>query len=261
MTEENFRDPGEVPAIDWIDKTLIDVDGAYQRGLDEARVQKIVDWFAWDSFGAIVVAPAEGGRYHAIDGQHRLEAAKRHPKVTVLPAVVITGRGIVAEAETFVNVNGARKNVSALEMHWAALAAEDPEALTVKQVTERAGVKLMRYPGHNAKYAVNETVAIGAIRNLIDQRGAMRARQALEVLVAANLAPITGMQIKGVDLLLTDPEFADQIEPDSITEAIRGHAVGMETEANAFAATHRLPKAKAFASVWFRRCRKKRKAA
>lgn len=259
-SENGFRDPGEVPVIDWIDKTLIDIDPTYQRGLDEGRVQKIVDWFAWDSFGAIVVAPAENGRYHAIDGQHRLEAAKRHPKVNSLPAVIITGRGVVAEAETFVNVNGARKNVSPLEMHWAALAAEDPEALTVMQVTERAGVKLMRYPGSNGKYGSGETVAIAALRGLIDNHGAMKARQTLEVLAKANLAPITAIQIKAADLLLTDPEFSEQIEAEALTEAIRGVSLVVEDEANAFAATHRMPKVKAFASVWFKRCRKKRKS-
>ncbi len=43
MTEQTYRDPGEVPVIDWLDKTLIDIDPTYQRSLDEARVQKIVD--------------------------------------------------------------------------------------------------------------------------------------------------------------------------------------------------------------------------
>lgn len=261
MTEPTYRDPGEVPVIDWLDKNLIDIDPTYQRGLDEARVQKIADWFAWDSFGAIVVAPAEEGRYHAIDGQHRLEAAKRHPMVKQLPAVIITGRGVVAEAETFVKVNGARKNVSPLEMHWAQLAAGDPEAETVKNVCERAGVKLLRYPGSNGKYGPGETVAIAALRGLIDKRGAMKARQTLEMLVAAQLKPITAVQIKAVELLAFDPEFAEHLEPEAISEAIRGAALVIEDEANAFAATHRLPKVKAFASVWFRKCRKKRKAA
>lgn len=82
-------------------------------------MQKIVGWFAWDNFSAIVVAPAAAGRYHAIDGQHRLEAAKRHPKVSVVPAIIITATGTAAEAETFVDVNGAHKNVSLLEMYWA----------------------------------------------------------------------------------------------------------------------------------------------
>lgn len=254
-----YRDPGEVPVLDWLDKTLIDIDTTYQRGLDEGRVQRIIDWFAWDSFGAIVVAPAVDGRFHAIDGQHRLEAAKRHPKVSVVPAIIITAIGTAAEAETFVNVNGARKNVSPLEMHWAQLAAGDPEAETVKQVCERAGVKLMRYPGSNGKYAPGETVAIAALRGLIDKRGAMKARQTLEILAAAQLKPITAIQIKAAEMLFFDPEFAEHLEPDAIAEAIRGAALVIEDEANAFAATHRMPKVKAFASVWFRKCRKKRR--
>lgn len=261
MNETEFRDPGELPVIDWVDKNLIDVDATYQRGLDEARVQRITDWFSWDSFGAIVVAPIDGGRYHVIDGQHRYEAAKRHPLVTLLPAVIIVGRGVVAEAETFVNVNGARKNVSPLEMYWASLAAGDPDAATIKQVAERAGVTIRRYPGSNGSYAPGETVAIGAIRSLVDGKGAMRARQILEALVSAALAPITANQIKAADLLLTDPEFADQIDGESIADAIRGSAGLIEDEANAFASTHRLPKAKAFASVWFRKCKKRRRPA
>lgn len=195
-----------------------------------------------------------------IDGQRRLEAAKRHRSVALLPAVIITGRGVVAEAETFVNVNGARKNVSALEMYWASLAAEDPDAVTIKQVTERAGVKVLRYPGAGGKNGPSETVAIAAFRSLIDARGALRARQVLEVLAKADLAPITAAQIKAAELLMLDPEFVDQVEPEALTEAIRGYALGLDTEAGAFAATHRLPKAKAFASVWFKRCRKKRRA-
>lgn len=260
MTETIFRDPGEVPALDWLDKNLIDIDATYQRGLDEGRVQKIVDWFAWDSFGAIVVAPAADGHFHAIDGQHRLEAAKRHPMVSVVPAIIITATGTAAEAETFVNVNGARKNVSPLEMYWAQLAAEDPEAITVKQVCERAGVKLLRYPGAGGKNGPGETVAIAALRGLIDKRGAMKARQILETLVPANLKPITALQIKAAEMLMTDPEFADDLEPEAITDAIRAHAHVLDDEANAFAATHRVPKARAYASVWFRKCRKKRKA-
>lgn len=256
----HFRDPGEVPALDWLDKGLIDIDASYQRGLDEGRVQKIVDWFAWDSFGAIVVAPAADGRYHAIDGQHRLEAAKRHPMVSVVPAVIITATGTAAEAETFVNVNGARKNVSQLEMYWAQLAAGDPEAETVKQVCDRAGIKLLRYPGSGGKTGPGETVAVSAVRGLIDKRGAMRGRQVLEVLAKADLRPVTAIQIKAAELLMLDQEFCNDVEPDAITDAIKDFALGLDTEAGAFAATHRLPKVRAFASVWFKRCRKKRKA-
>ena len=261
MTAVILHDPGEVPVLDWLDKTLIDVDPSYQRSLDEGRVDKILGAFSWGSFGALVVAPNEAGRYHCIDGQHRLEAAKRHPNVNVVPAVVITGRGTNAEAESFVNVNGERKNVSKLEMHWAELAAGNEEALTVQQVCQRAGVKVLRYPGSNAKYNSAETIAVSSLRSLVDKRGAFKARRILDVLAQADLAPITGMHIKAAELLMTDPEFADAVEPEALTESLRSFQAVIENEAEAFALAHRTPKAKALAVVWFRKSKKKRKAA
>lgn len=90
--ETIYRDPGEPPVLDWIDVSLIDIDPAYQRGLDEARVQRILGWFTWDAFGAIVIAPADEGRYHCTDGQHRLAAARRHPAVSVVPAIIISAQ-------------------------------------------------------------------------------------------------------------------------------------------------------------------------
>lgn len=260
-TDLIFRDPGALPDLDWIDKNLIDVDPTYQRGLDENRVLKILDWFTWKSFGALTLAKAENGRYHAIDGQHRLEAAKRHPNVSLLPCTIIEADGTIGEAETFVTVNANRKNVSQLEMYWAELAAGDEDAQTIAQVCERAGVKVLRYPGSNAQYKPGETIAVASLRSLLDKNSALRARQILEVLANAKLEPITGLQIKACEALMTDPEYRDQIEPEAISDAIRGNALGLDDEAAVFAATHRMPKWKALVSVWFRKTRKKRKVA
>lgn len=260
MDENTFRDPGEVPVLDWIDADLIDIEDAYQRELDEARVERILDWFSWRSFGAIVVARAED-RFHCIDGQHRLEAAKRHPKVSMVPAVIIDADGTVQEAEAFVTVNLDRRNISALDRYWAELAAEVPEALTVAQVCERAEIIILRYPVVKGAAKPRETMAVSAIRSLIDKRGAMRARQMLEVLAKANLAPIQAHQIKAAEALMTDPEFADQVEPEALTDAIRDRAPHLDAEAERFAATHRVPKWKGLAACWFKVSRKKRKAA
>ncbi len=262
MTEQpQYRDPGEIPMLDWIDKTLIDVDPTYQRELDEARVQRMVEWFDWRSFGALVLTKAADGRYHAPDGQHRLEAAKRHPMVSVVPAVIVEAETTAAEAEVFVGINRDRRNVTPLQLYWAELAAEDPEAKTVAQVCERAGISIVRSPGGATRAKAGDTVAISVIRGLISRRGAMRARQMLEVLSKAQIAPVGGLAIRAVEILFTDDEFKDDVDAEALTESIGGKSVTIEDEARAFAATHRMPVAKAMASVWFKRTRKRRKAA
>lgn len=260
-SKAQHRDPGEVPVLDWIEKGMIDIDPTYQRGLDEARVLRILESFAWDSFGAIVIAPVDYGRYHCIDGQHRLEAAKRHPMVGHVPAVIIARRTVEGEAETFVAVNRDRKNVTPLDLYWAELAASDPEAVTVSQVVDRAGIAILRHPPSNGAFKVRETVAIGALRSLIDRRGAMRARIMLDVLAGADLKPIKAHQIKAAETLLTDPEYADQVDAEALTESLSGAALALDDEASVFAATHRVPLWKALASVWFRKTRKKRRQA
>lgn len=256
-----FRDPGEVPVLDWIDKDLIDVDPTYQRELDEARVQRILDWFDWRSFGALVVTRAANGRYNTPDGQHRLEAAKRHPKISVVPAVIVGAETTAEEAEVFVGINRDRKNVSPLQLYWAELAANDPEAQTVAQVCEKAGVSIIRSPGGQTRSKPGDTVAITVIRGLIERRGALKARQMLEVLAKAELAPIGALAIRAVEILMTDPEFCNEIDAEGLTESIGGKSMMLEDEARAFGATHRMPMAKAMASVWFKKTRKRRKAA
>lgn len=259
MSEIEFKDPGEVPAIDWVDKTMIDIDPAYQRGLDNARVDKILRGFEWASFGAIVVAPAADGRYHCTDGQHRLEAAKRHPMLTVVPAIIVQVIGVKAEAANFIALNRDRKNITALDRYWAELAAEGDEAMTVDQVTKRAGVTIQRYP--SLGYDCGQTIAIAAIRAVVDGRGAMRARAILQVLAQCELAPIKGEHVRAAELLMTDDEFRNEVDPEALSEAMRGRDEEFSIEAKAFAKTHRMSTAKALASVWFRKTRKKRKAA
>jgi hypothetical protein len=254
-----FRDPGELPVLDWLDKTLIDIDRTYQRGLDEKRVQRILEWFAWDSFGAIVVAPAADGRFHCTDGQHRLEAAKRHPKVTMVPAITIVASGVQAEAENFVSINKDRKNPSPLDIFWAELAANDPEAVTANQVAQRAGVSILRYLAGGTNYQPGHTMAIGTLRSLVDRRGALKARQILELVKP--LAPIGAIHIRAAEALLTDGEFTEDIDPVDLADTIARIGDSIESEVGAFAKTHCVPKWRAWASLWFRKTRKKRKAA
>jgi hypothetical protein len=96
-------------------------------------------------------------------------------------------------------------------------------------------------------------MAVVAIGALIGRRGALVARQMLDVLATAACAPVTAAQIKAVETLLSDPEFRGEIEPGDLTTviiAMRGEA---EREAKLFAAAHKVPLWRALAIVWFRR--------
>lgn len=254
MAEENsVRDPGEVPVLDWIDKSAIDADTLYQRPLDENRVASILAGFSWRSFGALVLVPHGDGRYAVTDGQHRLEAAKRHPLVQHVPAVIVQAEDISAEAGVFVAVNRNRKNVSALELFFAQLAAGDADALDIQQVCQRAGIRVPKYP---VDYKPGDSIAVSAIGVLIKNVGVMRARQYLEILTG--FAPITGMHVKAVEHLLTDKEFADQVQIEDVAAAIKTMGDGAVAEAKRFAATHRVTSWKGLASVWFQKTRKRK---
>jgi len=248
-------DPGEVPVLDWIDKSLVDADPLYQRPLDQNRVDGILNAFSWRSFGAIVIVPQPDGRYHATDGQHRLEAAKRHPKVTFVPAVIVNAEDVPAEASIFVEINKNRKNVSPLELFFAQLAAGDDSALAVQQACQAAGVRVPKHPGN---FKPNDCVAVNALANLVGQVGQSRAVDFLGVLVGAGFAPIKAEHIKAVHLLLTDDEFCGWVDQADLAAAIKSMGGSVDVEAKRFAATHCTSMWKGIANVWFQKTKKRR---
>lgn len=259
MTENTadaaFPDPGEVPVLDWISKDLIDADPLYQRPLDRARVDGILKDFSWRAFGAIVVVQQANGRYHTPDGQHRLVAAKLHPRVTVVPAIIVKAEDVPAEAGIFVDINKNRKNVSTLELFFAQLAAGDDNALAVLNVCKEAGIRIPKHPGD---FKPNDSIAVAAISSLVSGYIAPRAVEFLKIAASGRFAPITAAQIRAIEYLRTDPEFRDQISGDDLATLLTASGNQFDGEAKRFAATHKVSMWKALANVWFKNCRKKR---
>ncbi|TGT36203.1 DUF6551 family protein [Mesorhizobium sp. M8A.F.Ca.ET.165.01.1.1] len=254
MTEQDYPDPGDVPVLDWIETGRITVDPLYQRPLDEQRVMAIVKAFTWRSFGAVVVVPAGDG-YHVTDGQHRLEAAKLHPKVTHVPAVIVQAENIAAEASVFVDINRNRKNVSALELFFAELAAEKPDAIATLKAAAGAGIRIPKFPGN---FKANDTIAVGELQKLNLGYVETRVAEFLTTVAAGGFKPITANHLKAVEHLLTDREFAPHIMAEDLASTIRAVGTSMDKEARRFAATHGVTFWKGLASVWFQKCKKRR---
>lgn len=251
---EDYPDPGEVPVLDWIETSRITVDPLYQRPLDEQRVNTIVKAFTWRSFGALVVVPAGDG-FHVTDGQHRLEAAKLHPLVSHVPAVIVQAENIAVEASIFVDVNKHRKNVSALELFFAELAAGTGSAAEALKAASQAGIRIPKFPGN---FKANDTIAVGELQKLVAGYVDSRVAEFLTTVAAGGFKPITANHLKAVEHLLTDREFAPHIAAEDLANTIKTVGTSLDKEARRFAATHGVTFWKGLASTWFQKCKKRR---
>jgi hypothetical protein len=255
------------PICERVNPKALFVDPAYQRQISERglrQIRRIVEAFDWTKYKPPVCAYADHDGttvLKVLDGQHTAIAAASHPNIDMIPVMIVEAADTASQAAAFVGQNTNHLGVTALQQHKAAIVAGDEDALTVEQVCARAHVVVLTSPPSRAEYQPRETVAINALRQLIDKRGAMKARMVLEVLANAGLAPITANHIRAADLLMTDPEYADSFEPVDLTREIETSGKTADHEAKIFSVAHKVPVWKALAITWFKKTRKKRRAA
>jgi hypothetical protein len=249
------------PEFRLVDPALLLVDDGYQRTLSEKSVsliRRIVAGWDWARFKPPVVAETDEG-LEVIDGQHTAIAAATHPAIALVPVIVVQALSQADRAKAFVGHNRDRLGITPMQIHFAALAAGDEDALTIAQVCERAGVKVLRSPPGGGVFRPRETLAVAAIGALCNRRGAMGARKVLEVLAKADCSPIAASGIKAVDVLMHDEEYCGEVEPEAITTALIALGPQAEQEAKVFAAAHNVPVWKGLVVVLFRRCRRGRR--
>ncbi len=254
-----FGEPlGATPTVQWVSPTELFVDETYQRNLSKRSImliRRIVGAWDWRRFKPPIVAQTDAG-FEVIDGQHTAIAAATHPNIDRLPVMVVNASERATRAGAFIGHNRDRIAITSTQMYFAALTAGDEDAMTIEQVCQRARVTVLKYPPPNGYFEPGQTVAVTAIARLVERRGAMRARQVLEVLTQADAAPVGAAGIRATELLLFDGEFAGQIEPGEITMTLMALGESAEHEARLFAVTHKVPYWRALASVLFRRRRR-----
>ena len=230
------------------------VDEAYQRDLSPRSlklIRSIVERWDWLKFKPPVVALTDRG-FEVVDGQHTAIAAACHPQIGTIPIVVVDGSDQARRAHAFVSHAVDRLQATPAQVWHAAVAAGDEDALTIRNVLERAGVTLLPYPPADGVYGMAETVALGAVRRLVDGRGAMRAREVLEIVAKAELAPITADHIRVAEALLLDPDYAGTLDAKRITVALRDVTPKLLAEAKEVAFAKRLPVWRALTAVLYR---------
>ena len=227
------------PDWDLVPPTDLLVDEGYQRGLSPkslALIRRIVRTWSWAKFKPPVCARVDG-RLHVIDGQHTATAAASHGGISFIPVVVVAAPETVDRARAFISHATDRLPTTITQVHHAAVMAGDEDAVTIDRVCRSAGVDLVIYPPPRSAYRPGQTVALNAIRRVVDKRGAMRARQVLEALAKADLAPISADHIRAAEALLCDPDLAGEVDAERITAGMRAMAVRGYAEAKTLAAT------------------------
>lgn len=249
----------EPPVFEWVDPGQLLVDDAYQRSLSDRSlklIRKICGVWDWRRFKPPVCARTERG-LEIIDGQHTAIAACSHPMVDAIPVMVVVAADRAGRAQAFIGQNRDRLQIAPMQMHWAAAAGGDEDAVTINQVCERAGVRMLKATPGNGVWRIGDTVAVRAIGALISRRGSMKARIVLQALVEGRAAPVSTMHIKAVEHLLHDVEYRDDIDPAGVTTALLALGPEAEAEAAIFAATHNVTHWKALAIVLFKKGRRR----
>lgn len=166
-------DPGPAPELRWLPCDRLTVDHTYQRTLSEKRSQKVIERiaanFKWSAFQAILATPS-GDEYRILDGQHRVEAARR-VGIAEVPAVVVTAESVAEQAAAFVSANLDRVTVNPYALYHARVAAGEEHALDMARACRSAGIVIPRYPVQLSNLKAGQTLALGTIGGIVKQLG------------------------------------------------------------------------------------------
>ncbi len=202
---------GAKPRVVWLDLGLLTVDKTYQRDISQqgaAHVNRILQAFNWNCYQPIIVSERPDGTYAVIDGQHRLEAAKKHPLVDSLPCYIIDAPDVAKQASIFVAVNSRRISLTSLQQFHAAIAARQPEALEAAAVCRNAGVTILRSPP-SYDIPAKSIVAPFTLLKLLRQVGRPAVSAAIRLLADAQPEAVNAFRsptIAALTRLCADPK-------------------------------------------------------
>lgn len=199
---------GGPPTMIWIAPTELYVDETYQRNLSRkslALISKIIQNWNWAHFKCpIVVRDQATSKPWILDGQHTAIAAATHPDIDLIPVMIVTAESLSDRARAFMGHNKDRIAVTPLQIHHTSIVAKDEEALAIDAVCAASGIRILKAPPPKNNYAPGETIALGAIRWIVQKKGAAHAKQVLGALCASGRAPVRADEIKGLSFALSN---------------------------------------------------------
>lgn len=245
---------GEPPIFENFDPKTLLIDETYQRNISTRSfkiIEKIIKGWDWRAFKPPVVMKTASG-YCVIDGQHTSIAAASHPEIKTIPCMIVSSGGVNVQAAAFVKHNRDRTAISPTQLHTALVTAGDEDALTILQICDRAGARILKGNSKDGNYAIGDIVAISTLHQILNRRYTQGTRIIVELCVAAKLAPISRDHLKAVETLLFNDDYAQYVTPESLALTLREHAPTLERSSKIFASEHGIPQWRAMVSVLFK---------
>ena len=127
----------------------LNVDTSYQREkLSERIILGIASSFKWSAFRTLLVARRSNGELYVVDGQHRLDAAKRRG-IKSVPCSIFDSTGPEEEAQAFYTCSMRVTRIPAANQYRALLAAKDPEILAISKMLSGIGLGVSKNGSDN----------------------------------------------------------------------------------------------------------------
>jgi len=194
-------------------------DSAYQRPLDDSRVQRMVDAFDLSLLGIIDVSQRDDGRYAVIDGQHRWAVVRElHGASGTLVCNVHRGLTVAQEAALFYGIDRSRRNLTGWDRWWARRGSGEQVVLDIEEVVNRHNLQVSaatRDGVFRATRAAEDVVVLGGLDLLDSTFGLLvaawgRAADALD-----------GALLHGLALVLHHYDLETEISPDRLVAAMQ----------------------------------------
>ena len=168
----------------------LQVDESYQRNRLNYHIRQMCDNFMELAIAAPVVGRRSDNSLWVIDGQQRLEAARREGYDAAL-VLIVDSTGPEFEAAIFRWLNN-RRGISAAIIFRCNVKANDPDTLCIKDIVERTG---FRFQGISP---VNGGLTIGCIGEIVrtyHERGADQLELLLQIALVRGVGAMVACAI------------------------------------------------------------------
>lgn len=200
---------GTMPVLQFCAPAQLAVDTSYQRELDgksRQLIARIAAGWDWNLFQPLVVARRRDDTLFVVDGQHRLEAARIRGDIVQLPCVIFHPGDPADEAAVFVELNQARRPLTAYALYNAALTSGDERAIALAGLLRDAGLAFTGAadPERMKPGQINN---VGTVRKWHERNGDRRTRVVLTAIGTAfrgQVIKISGSLFMGVAGVVLD---------------------------------------------------------